>query len=425
VRLKNAEAFRKSKLRNTAKNENPSSGYFKKTLIVSLKKRILIASWTIPENKMGGGLLLHRHFVLRSDFEIGIVTPNPAQSAPVFHRFIQEPTWLERLKRTRFAKWFHDYTHLIYARQFNVQLLAAAREFQPDLIFNVAETWVSFHALKLARRLKIPFACYFMDWAHYSAYCHKWAVPLMNRMYRQLYRESDVTFCISDGMREELGSHLNARVLYPTPSVAVEKMGATIGVEYERRPNNHEKFHFLFAGNLAHWYGRQVAAVLEMLQNESILSLKVFGSYHAWSPEFVKAQRDCGAYLGFKPYEELIPEFQNADCFFLPMGFDPGAALIERTSFKTKFLDYLSFEKPILIWGPEYCTAIRAAREYDAAYCVTDPNPAAVIHAMREIAQRQELRGRLCSGAYKAKLDKFNNESVYAVLKSGLESLWR
>jgi hypothetical protein len=102
---------------------------------------------------MGGGLLLHRHFVLRSDFEIGIATPNPAQSAPVFHRFIQEPTWLERLKRTRLAKWFHDYTHLVYARQFSGQLLSAAREFQPDLIFNVAETWVSFHALKLARKL--------------------------------------------------------------------------------------------------------------------------------------------------------------------------------------------------------------------------------------------------------------------------------
>ena len=373
---------------------------------------------------MGGGLLLYRHFVLRSEFEIGIVTPNPAQTAPVFHRFIQESAWLGRLKRTRFAKWFHDYTHLLYARQLNVQMFTAAREFQPDLIFNVAETWVSFHALKLARKLKIPFACYFMDWAHYAAYCHKWAVPIMDRMYRQLYREADVAFCISDGMREELGSHRNARVLYPTPSVAVEKLGERTCIE-SNEGRKDEKFQFLFAGNLAHWYGKQVANILEMLVNESAIGMRVFGNYHGWSPEFEKAQRARGAYLGFKPYEELIPEFQKADAFFLPMGFDSSAALIERTSFKTKFLDYLAFEKPILIWGPEYCTAIRAAREYDAAYCVTDPDPAAVIRAMREIAQRQDLRGRLCSGAHKAKLDKFNNEAVYLVLKSGLESLQR
>jgi len=388
------------------------------------KPRILIVSWTIPENNMGGGLLLHRHFVLRSDFEIGIVTPNPADTAPVFHRFIQEPAWLERLKHTRFGKWFHDYTHLLYARQFNSQLLTAAREFQPDLIFNVAETWVSYHALKVARRLKIPFACYFMDWAHYAAYCHKWAVPQMDRMYRQLYRDSDVAFCISDGMREELGPHRNARVLYPTPSVAVEKLGEKSCIDSNEGRKN-EKFQFLFAGNLAHWYGRQVAAILDVLENDRAIGMKVFGKYHGWAPEFEKLQRERGAYLGFKPYEELIQEFQTADAFFLPMGFDTAAALIERTSFKTKFLDYLAFEKPILIWGPEYCTAIRAAREYDAAYCVIDPDPAAVIRAMQEIAQNRELRDRLSRGARKAKAEKFNNEAVYAVLKSGLESLQR
>ena len=386
------------------------------------KPRILIASWTIPENNMGGGLLLHRHFVLRSDFEIGIVTPNLAQTAPVFHRLIHEPAWLERLKHTRFAKWFHDYTLLVYARQFNAQFLAAAREFQPDLIFNVAETWVSFHALKLARKLKIPFACYFMDWAHFAAYCHKWAVPQMDRMYRQLYRESDVAFCISDGMREELGPHRNARVLYPTPSAAVDKLGERTCIESNEGRKN-EKFQFLFAGNLAHWYGKQVSAILNLLENDRAIGMKVFGKYHSWASEFEKTQRNLGAYLGFKPYEELITEFQSADAFFLPMGFDSSAALIERTSFKTKFLDYLAFEKPILIWGPEYCTAIRTAREYDAAYCVTDPDPAAVIHAMREIADNQEIRDNLFHGASKAKLDKFNNEAAYLLLKSGLESI--
>jgi glycosyltransferase involved in cell wall biosynthesis len=116
-------------------------------------------------------------------------------------------------------------------------------------------------------------------------------------------------------------------------------------------------------------------------------------------------------------------EVVTADAFFLPMGFDPSAALIERTSFKTKFLDYLAFEKPILIWGPEYCTAIRAAREYDAAYCVTDPDPAAVIRAMQEIAQNRELCDRLSQGARKAKAEKFNNEAVYNTLKSGLKSV--
>lgn len=371
---------------------------------------------------MGGGLLLHRHFVLRKDFDIGIVTPNPANTAPVFHRLIDEPKWLIRLKHTRFGKWLHDYTHLVYSRQLHPQILHAARQFHPDVIFNVAETWVSYHALKAARRLGIPFACYFMDWANYAAYSHIWAVPLIDRMYRRLYRKTDVAFCISNGMLEELGPHPNAHVLYPTPSIEVEKKASVSSAE-PRVIRQHQKFQFLFAGNLARWYGRQVAKILDSLENEAEIGMKVYGSHHGWTPEFEKLQLERGAYMGFKPYEQLIAEFQNADAFFLPMGFDPRDALIERTSFKTKFLDYLAFEKPILIWGPEYCTAIRAAREYDAAYCVTDPDPAAVIHAMREIADNQEIRDRLRHGASKAKLDKFNNESVYKVLKSGLESI--
>jgi hypothetical protein len=83
----------------------------------------------------------------------------------------------------------------------------------------------------------------------------------------------------------------------------------------------------------------------------------------------------------------------------------------------------LAFEKPILIWGPEYCTAIRAAREYDAAYCVTDPDPAAVLVAMREISKNTQLQDRLAQGARRAKVEKYNNRAVYNTLKVGLESI--
>ena len=34
--------------------------------------------------------------------------------------------------------------------------------------------------------------------------------------------------------------------------------------------------------------------------------------------------------------------------------------------------DYLSFRRPILVWGPEYCSAVRVATEFDSAECVTD-----------------------------------------------------
>ncbi len=57
------------------------------------------------------------------------------------------------------------------------------------------------------------------------------------------------------------------------------------------------------------------------------------------------------------------------DAALLPMGWglSEECALTERTSFKTKFLDYLSFEKPVVFWGPEYCSAVRYVREFNSA----------------------------------------------------------
>ena len=368
-------------------------------------------------------MLLYRHFVLRSSFEVGLLTNNPARPPEgIFYRKINLSKWLLRALRTRFYRWFQDYCQLALPHFFDRQLLKAANEFKPDLIFNVAETYLSFQALKLARKINVPFACYFMDWSHYASQCHEWAPPIMDRMYRRLYRDSDLALCISDGMREELGPHPNAHVVYPIP-----------GDAQTTRPNNRIiqksaddqclKFQFLFAGSLGHWYGRQVKKVLEVLDNELDFSLKVYGQDHDWPEDFVIRQQMKGAFGGFRPFEEIQPEFESADAFLLVMGFDPKDELIERTSFKTKLVDYFAYEKPILIWGPEYCSAVRAAREYNAAYCVTDPSTASILNAMKKLSGSVELRDSLVQGVRLAKANKYNAEKIHGILKDCLETL--
>jgi hypothetical protein len=385
--------------------------------------RILIVSFTVPENRLGGAMLLYRHFALRSSFEVGLVTNNPAKPPEgIFYRKISPPHWLLRALRTRFFRWFQDYLQVVRPHFFDPRLLKAAREFQPDLIFNVAETWLSFQALKLARKINVPFACYFMDWSHYASQCHEWAHPIMDRMYRRLYRESDLALCISDGMREELGSHPNAHVVYPIPG---EASRTSLGHRscLENSDQKRSKFQFLFAGSLGHWYGRQVKKVLEALEDEPDFSLKVYGQNHDWPEDFVIRQQNSGAFGGFRPFEEIQPEFEFADAFLLVMGFDPKDELIERTNFKTKLVDYFAYEKPILIWGPEYCSAVRAAREFNAAYCVTDPSPASVLNAMKELSGSVELRDSLVKGVRLAKANKYNAEKIHGILKDCLETL--
>ena len=53
------------------------------------------------------------------------------------------------------------------------------------------------------------------------------------------------------------------------------------------------------------------------------------------------------------------------------MSFEKEHELFMRTSFTTKFLDYVAFGKPVILWGPEYCTPVRVAREHGGAAVVS------------------------------------------------------
>src|SRR5260370_28773935 len=113
----------------------------------------------------------------------------------------------------------------------------------------------------------------------------------------------------------------------------------------------------------------------------------MLGSKGSWSGKLDSAARTAGVYRGQAAFDRLKTYAQEADLLLLPMGFGNECAQIERTSFKTKFLDYLTYQKPIIIWGPEYCSAVRAAREFDAAECYTSPDAAGCIATLQNVAR--------------------------------------
>ena len=76
----------------------------------------------------------------------------------------------------------------------------------------------------------------------------------------------------------------------------------------------------------------------------------------------------------------------GADALLVVMSFEPEHRLFMETSFTTKFLDYTAFGKPIILWGPEYCTPVRVARRDGGALVVNTPEAAEVVAACRKIA---------------------------------------
>jgi len=80
------------------------------------------------------------------------------------------------------------------------------------------------------------------------------------------------------------------------------------------------------------------------------------------------------------------------------------------TSFPSKLAHYAQFHKPIVIWGPEYCSAVRWARVNSSALCVTDPSPSALVRALEtlNVTERERWAAKVRAAAN----DDFNPDKI-------------
>jgi len=105
------------------------------------------------------------------------------------------------------------------------------------------------------------------------------------------------------------------------------------------------------------------------------------------------------------------------------MSFEKEHELFMRTSFTTKFLDYVSFGKPVILWGPEYCTPVRVAREHGGAAVVTGADAAAVVSLCHEIARDRELNEKLSKEASQLHHTLFNPDRLQEVFVQKITEL--
>jgi hypothetical protein len=94
-----------------------------------------------------------------------------------------------------------------------------------------------------------------------------------------------------------------------------------------------------------------------------------------------------------------------------------------RTSFTTKFLDYVSFGKPVILWGPEFCTPVRVAREHGGAAVVSAADATAVVAFCRKIARDTKLNEKLSKEALQLHQTLFNPDRLQEIFVSEIEKL--
>ena len=226
--------------------------------------RVLLVSIVPPRNDCGVRIVMYRHFVDRSPFELHVASNADFADGLVIHTQLRLPDLVHRLRKSRFgprlAAWVTDYENFIWPLTANDALEEAVEKFQPEVILTLAECGLCHMARKAAQRHRIALAGLFLDWfpvmkGHYG---HKSAQRILSQRYRELYATCDLAFCTSDGMQEMLGPHPNSHVIYPMPGkypVPVENSS----------PRSNGKFRLVYVGAVRNFYGRMLCSLIERI----------------------------------------------------------------------------------------------------------------------------------------------------------------
>ena len=389
---------------------------------MTVKRRVLLVSIVPPRNDCGVRIVMHRQLVERNPFELHVASNADFDNGLLVHTTLRLPYLMYRLRKSRFgprlAPWIQDYENLVWPLTVSRALEEAVEKFQPEVILTLAECGLCHIARKAAQRHRLPLAGLFLDWfpvmkGHYG---HKSTQQILSQRYRELYAACDLAFCTSDGMQEMLGPHPNSHVIYPMPgkhSVPAENSW----------PRSNVKFRLVYVGAVKNFYGRMLCSLIEKIEATSDLEIIVVGPNADWPKQLLERARANGTYLGFKPPEEAAEVLASADALLSVMSFEKEHELFMRTSFTTKFLDYVSFGKPVILWGPEYCTPVRVAREHGGAAVVSVADPTAVVGLCHKIARDTELNEKLSKQALQLHRTLFNPDRLQDVFVQKITQL--
>ena len=385
------------------------------------KLRVLLVSIVPPRNDCGVRIVMHRHLVEGNPFKLHVASNADFEDGLLVHTPLRLPYLIHRLRKSRFgprlAAWITDYENFIWPLTANGALEEAVQQFKPDVVLTLAECGLCQIARKTAQRHGLPLAGLFLDWfpvtrGHYG---HKSTRGILSRRYRELYAACDLAFCTSDGMQEMLGPHPNSHVIYPMPG--------RHRVPEKSWPPRTGKFRVVYVGSVENFYGRMLCSLIEKIEATSDLEIIVVGPNADWPKQLLERALANGTYLGFKPPEEAAKVLASADALLSVMSFEKEHELFMRTSFTTKFLDYVSFGKPVILWGPEYCTPVRVAREHGGAAVVSAADATAVVCLCHKIARDTELNEKLSKQALQLHQTLFNPDRLQAIFVGEIEKL--
>lgn len=358
--------------------------------------RVLVVSSVVPNAfGSGGELVLHRHLKLTPRIQTEVVS---------WQQFPFRLKLIGKLQELGFRSLHQAWECLFPVLPTDQMIGDLIASFHPQVLVTVAHGWWHIKARRIAREFKLPLVSFFQDWWPDFPEIPRAFRSQVEREFRETCSASDVVICVSDGMCRELGEPENAVVLHDAPSLPRKRVPTR---------DAHLPFRVAYFGNLFE-YGSLVEEALRALNGSDRVRLEVFGSNPRWTSRSIDEFRSRGVYRGFIPANELVELIQNFEAALVVMSFAPSLRRRMITSFPSKMIDAMQLELPVVIWGPDYCSAVRWARRGGRALCVTDPNPSAIRRALEELAGSHAEQERLAISSREAAAMEFNQGRIQA-----------
>ena len=326
------------------------------------KIRVIFISSVRPEPTSAGQIILYRHFCNRPEFDLDIYGFEPTKLS--FRMLLRRGLG----KIAQFGGIFETLVNCAWVlwkgRWMDKDLPVKVERDQKTIVGTVAHGDGFYAAQRFAKKHHLPLVVFFQDWWPDMAGVPKPFVKLLDKHFLSLAKSCNLGICVCEGMKRALGGGANLEVLLPIPA----EMGPhTLSVSNTTRSG---KFKILYFGNLD-LYGSMLLGALREFKDHPTIQLQVRGSNPNWPDDAKREMRDAGLWLDFAPRSELDDWLQSADAFLIPMVFKEKYRRRMETSFPSKLIEFAQFGKPLVVWGPEYCSAVQWGRQYNRAFCIT------------------------------------------------------
>ena len=325
--------------------------------------RLLYVGDVPVEASYHGSSLLHRLLSGYPSEQLIVIETarrsEPSRRLPKVH-YIGYSLGRSRWLNTRFhpyaVAWFSE-----VAAQVAPKITQPVKHFDFEGVLTVAHGFGWLAAAGVARRKKVPLHLMMHDdWPRVADILPSWRRWLDQR-FANVYRQAQSRWCVSPSMSRDYNERYGkaAEVIYPSR--------ARDCPEYDGPParlaRHDQPFTIAFAGTInSKGYVEALRALQKALRQVGG-RLLIFGPLTSDEAQHVNLDDPNTEVCGFASWSDILLLLRTeADALFVPMSFDDADRANMKMAFPSKLADYTATGLPLLIYGPDYCSAVAWAR---------------------------------------------------------------